>query len=470
MWTAGGNKTVLLVPLWSLVPTKLPKRIVPPCQRKIEPNARTALRGVPYTTFDKYNREKLEVLFPVSTRGLPEQESGRVLLNAITQEPGNCYFRDGASEVNRTIEGEYAFCGVADAVCDDAFWGVYRSRDYDPRYRGWYKLAKEVQTVVWSNPYPFFSSLAIGITLNRPIHSVENGRSVFKGVLAVDYSMDQITTFLAEQYAGSEINVLIAEAEEPYYVVASSTGTPGATLVLKEDETQPCSVNENQDQLCNVVRVKIDNFGVNQADKVLMAAFHAQSVAGWPRNELVSVKVTDEPGAEAHASQSELFEQDNANLKWRLIVTMPIDTAANDAALRGENVFAIICLLGGLGFFVCFLLFAIFFSKRHDKAVVHADWRFTSAFILGCAGMNLSTLTMLGENRDQLCMLRMWSFNLLFACGKWSLRWTISAYTLFVDSFASFVSVLLLYSHFTSVCQGVSHVQAVQSKCWFPAS
>ena len=41
------------------------------------------------------------------------------------------------------------------------------------------------------------------------------------------------------------------------------------------------------------------------------------------------------------------------------------------------------------------------------------DFTFTSAFILACGLLNLSTLTMLGENTDTLCMLRMWSFFLL---------------------------------------------------------
>jgi len=43
-----------------------------------------------------------------------------------------------------------------------------------------------------------------------------------------------------------------------------------------------------------------------------------------------------------------------------------------------------------------------------------SDWRFTSAFIIGCSLLNLSLLTNLGPVTDQLCMLRMWSFHLCF--------------------------------------------------------
>lgn len=356
----------------------------------------------------------------INAMGQLEETPGRVVKNELTGELGSCYFRDG-TETTRIVEGEYAFCGSAVTTCDDAFVGVFRSRDYDPRFRSWYRLCKEKQTVIWSDPYPFFSTLAIGMTLNRPLYSIEDGKNIFQGVLAVDYSLERIASFLAEQYQDSEINVLIVEDGEPNYVVAASTGTPSANLVSKEDETQPCPVENNQDQFCNVVRVSIDKLEGVHADKVLVAAFNAQLAGGWPRNELVSVKIASKPGAAAYVSQSELFEQKDANLKWRVIVTMPIELSTVDAALRGDNVFAIVCLLGGLGFFVCMLLFLVFFSKRHEPAVIHADWRFTCAFILGCAGINLSTFTMLGENKDGLCMLRMWSFNLLFACGMLAL-------------------------------------------------
>lgn len=43
-----------------------------------------------------------------------------------------------------------------------------------------------------------------------------------------------------------------------------------------------------------------------------------------------------------------------------------------------------------------------------------SDWRFTSAFILGCALLNLTTLTYIGPATDQTCMLRMWSFHVVF--------------------------------------------------------
>eukprot|EP00957_Ditylum_brightwellii_P028459 2148728-Ditylum_brightwellii.AAC.1 len=44
-----------------------------------------------------------------------------------------CYHSDGTTPVNRTLSGEYAFCGGKD--CDNTFAGGYSSYEYDPRYR-----------------------------------------------------------------------------------------------------------------------------------------------------------------------------------------------------------------------------------------------------------------------------------------------------------------------------------------------
>ena len=65
------------------------------------------------------------------------------------------------------------------------------------------------------------------------------------------------------------------------------------------------------------------------------------------------------------------------------------------------------------GFAICFTLLALFYKRRFERAVVFADFRFTSLFILGCALLNLNTLTFLGPNSDELCMWRVWSFPML---------------------------------------------------------
>ena len=46
--------------------------------------------------------------------------------------------------------------------------------------------------------------------------------------------------------------------------------------------------------------------------------------------------------------------------------------------------------------------------------VAVGDWRFTGAFISACVLLNLACLSFLGENTDELCLLRMWLLHFCF--------------------------------------------------------
>ena len=59
-------------------------------------------------------------------------------------------------------------------------------------------------------------------------------------------------------------------------------------------------------------------------------------------------------------------------------------------------------------------MFILLFQRRKDRIVIYGDWRFTSAFICGCAKLNLSTLLLIGPNTNALCLGRMWTFHLFF--------------------------------------------------------
>lgn len=110
-----------------------------------------------------------------------------------------CTYASGEA-VQRSLSGPYAACGLSrsgnknsttsmeNAVCDTVFQGGYESWEYDPRYRPWYTVTKELQKSHWTKPFTFFA-LAIGMTYATPIYSIDDatGRQVFAGVLAVDY-------------------------------------------------------------------------------------------------------------------------------------------------------------------------------------------------------------------------------------------------------------------------------------------
>lgn len=108
----------------------------------------------------------------------------------------------------------------------------------------------------------------------------------------------------------------------------------------------------------------------------------------------------------------------NSNLEWYVFVINPMTTSTSDSVMSGTSMFYVVIFIATLGFITCTYLFIAFYKRRKEKAMINADWRFTSAFIIGCANLNLSSYTLLGANTNPSCMIRMWSFNGLFAVGK----------------------------------------------------
>lgn len=373
----------------------------------------------------------------VGNKGTPEQRPGRVLKNSTTGELGSCTFLDGTTPLdNQQSSSFFANCGT-NVSCNTTYIGAFADTTYDPRFRPWYVQAKQRQAAGWSNPYPFFEDFAVGITYSQPIYNTDNGESneqkVFQGVVAFDYKLEEISQYLVDQYgSSSNIHVVIVEDTEPNHVLASSSGSQTTFWLLKGNSSQPCPYQGTQARhLCETVRVSISELDEHPNDSILKGAFFAQKEAGWPLEQLVGI--TDDHIAvstnssnaitsnmmvvdQAYVSQSALFSpQPDANLQWRLIVATPVDRIFYDAALPGESTFSVILAIGMLGVVLCFGIFVLFFAKRSKPEIKCADWRFTCAFLVGCSLLNLSTLTLLGTISDQVCVLRMWSFNLLFA-------------------------------------------------------
>lgn len=358
------------------------------------------------------------------------QEPGEVLQS--DGELGNCLYGDDRTLVNRQMMGDYMVCGQNNTC--NPFVGGFRSRDYDARYRGWYKQTKAKQRPNWVEPYPFFSNLDLGITYSAPFYEYDetNRRQIFRGVFAIDYTFEDISKFLQESYGTSstaddqdsssndiaitnsdETHVVIYEAKEPNYMVAASTGRSAASKVLKDDPTQACPDDAKDDNSCDVVRVKMSELAGRPFDEILLASYQEQVKQSYPRN-LVDARVSDEPGAPAYVSQSSFYSS-GEELEWIILVISPVDQSESDALTPEDGLFGVVCVIASLGFLLCLAMFISFMCKRKSRAVILADWRFTSAFLLGCALLNLSSFTFLGENTEALCLARMWSFHFLFA-------------------------------------------------------
>lgn len=329
---------------------------------------------------------------------------------------GDCEYENKLTKVERFQVAPYVYCNGG--ICSNTFDGGYRSRDYDPRYRGWYIQTKEMQMPNWSPPYPFFSKLDLGITYSHPMysHDEEAGRYIFEGVFAVDYTFEDISSFLVEGYKDSEIKVVVYEEGEPNYIVASSTGRKAASKVLEEDPSQPCPdvEGEQSSNICIVVRDRMQNLQGYPVDDLLVRAYEEQKDNDYPR-ELLTVKGSEEGGDEQLYVVQSSYYRPGGDLNWIVLVISPAGEGTADSVTKEDPLFGVVCVVASMGFFLCLAMFYMFYRQRHERAVILADWRFTSAFLLGCALLNLSTFTLLGENTDALCMLRMWSFHFLFA-------------------------------------------------------
>jgi hypothetical protein len=395
-----------------------------------------------------------------------EERIGYVLKEFTSQTLGNCYYQDGETLVQRSssnaLNNNYAACqGTSDTHDNkcNIFQGGLWSSNYDPRYRPWYIDAKKTQTEVWTAPYAYADQNAIGITYSIPIYNLKDNynsihtnststvrnttlekQKIFNGVIAADYYLEGISQYLEEQFADTSMQILIVEQEEPYFLIASSVRDNAVSkLVLVDDNSrhqQPCPADKINDyDLCEPVRLSVEDLGSKEDfDSIVLyrsfqayrqSALNVSSSSSTSNNNHteqqqyhhINFKSDDMIGSQAYTARGQTYTL--SNLNWIVLVIVPMNRSPTDASLVGTTSFYVVCLLGTVGFVGCLSLLLKFYSKRKERAVIYSDWVFTCAFILGCTTLNLSSLTLVGENSNPLCMLRMWSFNALLVCGTY---------------------------------------------------
>ena len=70
---------------------------------------------------------------------------------------------------------------------------------YDPRQRPWYQKSLAERTIIWTDPYIFFSSQKPGITVAGPIFKA-NGQ--LQSAVGVDIEIDELSTFISRLRIG----------------------------------------------------------------------------------------------------------------------------------------------------------------------------------------------------------------------------------------------------------------------------
>jgi len=366
----------------------------------------------------------------IDSSGLPTQTPGQ---NSV---PGpdnlhNCYHSDGSNPVQRNLSGPYAYCGIdsdddgtaTPIICNTTFIGGFVSYNYDPRYRPWYTKTKEMQEPNWSEPYVFFQNDQMGISYSHPIYKTDedDGRKVFVGVLALDLTLTGIASFLIKNYDEAENIVAIIEEAEPNYLIASSTGTTGVKKVLKDDHSMPCPEMENfalASEICTTVRIPVAELKNGFMERVISNSYMIQKKNGFPPSRLLPVQSKDdtddvEVAQGVHASQTKQFSS-VGGINWRIMIMSPVDIHEDDSILPGDDMFPFLVTPAIIGSVVCMALLLLFTKHRGEQEVIASDWRFTGAFIFGCALLNLACLSLIGPNTDSLCLSRMWFLNFFF--------------------------------------------------------
>lgn len=105
------------------------------------------------------------------------------------------------------------------------------SDSYDPRIRPWYKKAVMENSLVWTEPYIFYTSQNPGITISSPVQSTQRNSSI-SGVIGVDIEISQISSFLASLKIGEKGAALIIDNK------GQVLAHPRASIIKRKSEKQ----------------------------------------------------------------------------------------------------------------------------------------------------------------------------------------------------------------------------------------
>ena len=258
--------------------------------------------------------------------------------------------------------------------------GIQRSRQYDPRVRGWYKQTKEAMTSVWSSIYIFASSNQLGLTACEPVTD-SNGDLV--GVLAVDYTLGDIDKFLTDEFASEGRAVYLVE-KDTGFLVGSSTLDPILRLVKEGEDPVRVKATESNDELVQTTASYLDTIG-------------------WPerlqvhKGYYIQVRLYNDPGG----------------LSWYIVVVLPA-SQADDYVQPNSGIEAAIIAM--VIFSALFPFAAGIFVVAGRKKVV---WRaaqpaFLVLFAIASVAIPIAQLGFLGKNTAETCSSRPWVFNLCF--------------------------------------------------------
>ncbi len=135
-----------------------------------------------FPSLERYFWRQIQLTNLVPTLYFGNEEGKFILLKK--GKPDLVYVRDESTAPLRKIYHLDAQGNRTDLI---------QSAEYDPRTRPWYKAAVQAGKPTWSPIYLFTAAPDLGVT---PVMPIYNEKNVLRGVLAIDFTLTQISDFL----------------------------------------------------------------------------------------------------------------------------------------------------------------------------------------------------------------------------------------------------------------------------------
>ncbi|CAB9524987.1 expressed unknown protein [Seminavis robusta] len=248
-------------------------------------------------------------------------------------------FADG-SPVDRVISGPYAQCGGGQVVfCNTTHTGVYRSRNYDHRYRAFYRQARQLQKPLFQIHTPFSRMETLGPPLPGPCTNTTR------------WPIWKQTT----------LPFPLKFSRESSWSIISCRKFPHPRRDCRQSRTNRCYCHLREQQMHLAKDDRVTNGRRNATRQYHPKRSFILARGGVPgRRDCHCQKLRqrqtsnahDEAGA-AYAAQSIPFISPNENLEWRIVVASPIEQSTTDTITPGSVAFALVCALGIIGCAVC---------------------------------------------------------------------------------------------------------------------
>ena len=88
-------------------------------------------------------------------------------------------------------------------------------------------------------------------------------------------TVEDIAQILVDLYVNTTTSIIMFDISDPQYIIVTSTGSHAATLVVSEENYQPCPVTTGDGVPCDTVWIKLSYFrgsSRKSADRILVKA------------------------------------------------------------------------------------------------------------------------------------------------------------------------------------------------------